>query len=72
MIDNEVEKEEAQQYLLLWKKFLLRRLQGEGFEVKMLDEEWRYREAHLDGILCQFDSMALTLAVNIKFNYEIE
>jgi len=35
--DNVIEKEEAQRYLQLWKKFFLRKLQSELIEFKIID-----------------------------------
>jgi hypothetical protein len=69
---SEEEKEEAKKYLELWKKFLLRRLSRDSFNVMVVDEQWGIREAYLDGSLAQNENMYLKLCLESDFNYELK
>lgn len=66
------EKEEAQQYLRSWKKFHLRRLATACYEIKLIDEQWVHREAHIVSSLTQRASMALKIEVEADFYYDLE
>lgn len=66
---NEDEREEAKTYLESWKKFLLRRLKRDSFHLKLLDEVWGERPAHLDGCLNFEHLMFLKLAVMADWDY---
>jgi len=69
--NDEEEKKEAKKYLESWKKFLLRRLKRDSFDVMIVDEQWGIREAHLSGMLAQNESMYLKLCLESEFNYEL-
>lgn len=69
---DEEEKQEAKQYLLLWKKFFLRSLQKDCYDVKIIEEIWSERPANLSGMLCQRATLVLKLCVQADFYYELD
>jgi hypothetical protein len=68
---KEHEAEEAKKYLELWKKFLVRRLKRDSYDVKIIDEQWVERPPEYSGCLCNTFSMALKLAVEADWHYEL-
>ena len=78
MIDNkyfgeiaeftEDEREEAKQYLELWKKFLLRKLSRDSYNVVVKDEQWGERTV---GYLAQTNIMYLKLYIEADWHYEL-
>ena len=68
----EEEREEANLYLKLWKKYLLRKLNRDSYNIELIEEEYKEHPAHFEGPLCQRSKMYLRLAVKAKFNYEIQ
>jgi len=70
--DDVYEKDEAKQYLISWKKFLMRRFESDGCEAVIISEEWVHRDACLDGALCPFDRMGLKLEIDMNFKYELK
>ena len=68
---SEEEREEAKQYLLLWKKYLLRRLKRDTYNLKVIEEDWGERPPYLDGSLAQQSTMYLKLYIHADWNYEL-
>jgi len=69
---EEHEEEEAKQYLESWKKFLLRRLTRDSYDVKVIDETWVQRPPEYSGCLSHTYSMALKLALEAVWHYELK
>lgn len=65
------EKEEARQYLESWKKFLIRKLTKDSYDVKIVDEQWYERGPEFSGMLCQRSSMALKIYIEADWHYEL-
>jgi hypothetical protein len=66
------DKAEAIQYLKSWKKFLLLKLKNSCYEVNLIDEQWVPRESHTIGALVEREGMALKIAVEANFYYELD
>lgn len=69
---QQIEKDEARSYLNSWKKFLIRRLSRDCYDVKIIDEQWGEVPAQFLGVLCQNNSMYLKLIVEFDWKYEEE
>lgn len=69
---DENEKAEAKQYLLLWKKFFIRKLQKDSYRVEVVDEQWVEREPMYIGALAQRGSLSLKICVEGKYFYDLE
>lgn len=69
---DDVEKEEAKQYLLCWKKNLLNKLQRDSFHCEIKDEQWGERPAHLDGCMNQKSYMYLKICLEAVWDYELK
>ena len=65
------EEHEARSYLISWKKFLMRRLSHDSFSAEIVDEQWIYRDAYLNGCMNEMKIMSLKLALNGTWNYEL-
>ncbi len=63
------EEEEAKNYLELWKKFLCRRLVGDSFSIKVVDEQWGDRPF---GCLSQRNCMCLKIVLESDWKYELK
>lgn len=70
--DPEKEKEEAEQYLKSWKKFFLRKLQKPCYGINIIDEQWIHRDPYITGALAQKATMALKIAIEADFYYDLE
>lgn len=70
--DDAEEKKEAENYLNLWKKFILKRLSKDCYNVNLIDEQWVYRDALYSGSLALNATMALKLYVRADFHYQLE
>jgi hypothetical protein len=62
------EEKEAKEYLELWKKFLIRRLQRDSFSVNIVDEQWGNRP---DNCLALRNCMYLKLCLEGVWKYEL-
>jgi len=71
MEGDDLEKQEAKQYLEYWKKFLLKRLTYDSCEPILIDEQWITRDAYLSGCLSQHATLALKLYIDVHFKYEL-
>ncbi len=67
--ETEEEKKEAEQYLLLWKKFYLRRL---GKNVKHLEDHFIDRKPWEVGVLSRYGTLAIKMCVTDPLNREYE
>lgn len=65
------EKDEAVQYLESWKKFLVRKLNRECMTVKVIDESFVEKDTAFDGPFSEYCSVALKLAIEIEFKFEV-
>lgn len=63
------EEEKAKTYLESWKTFLLRRLDGDSFSVKVIDEQWGDRPF---GFLAQRNCMYLKIVLEAEWKYELK
>ncbi len=67
---EEHEKDEARSYLNSWKKYLLRRLKRDSYEVKILDEQWGEIPAHFMGALAARSCLYLKIIIEFEWSYE--
>lgn len=67
---EENEKDEARSYLNSWKKYLLRRLKRDSYDVKVIEEQWGEIPAHFIGVLCQRSSLYLKIIIEFEWHYE--
>lgn len=63
----ESEREEIRSYLHMWKKYLIRRLSRDSYNVKIIDEQWGEKPA---GTLMQQIDMYLKIIVEFEWKYE--
>ena len=68
---QENEKDEAKQYLLLWKKFFVMKLKRKYSEVAILDESFIERDPMCNGILAQEWTIVLKLYVSLEHGHEL-
>jgi len=68
---NESQKKEAEIYLKFWKKNLLKKLNRDCYDVKLIDEKWGEIPAHLSGCLEQFSRIYLKIYIEADFHYEL-
>ena len=68
---HECEREEAKSYLESWKKFILRKLQRDSYDLKIIDEQYGERPAEYDGALNQMPTMCLKLCLEANWHYEL-
>jgi hypothetical protein len=66
-ITSEDEKEEARSYLHMWKKYLIRRLSRDSYDVKIIDVQWGERPS---GSLMQLTDMYLKILVEFEWKYD--
>ena len=69
---NEKEEEEAKTYLQYWKNNLLQKLQKDTCSAELIEESYHVREPYLSGVFCQRHTLALKIAVKIKFVFSID
>lgn len=69
---NENEKDEARSYLNSWKKFLLRRLHRDSYNVRIIEEQWGEVPAHFMGALCLQSKLYLKLFIELEWKYTDE
>jgi hypothetical protein len=69
--DDKEQEKEVKLYLELWKKYLIQKLSNECYSVKLIDEQWITRDPLYSGILCNKVTLALKLAVEIEFKFEV-
>lgn len=69
---DEEEKKEAELFLNLWKKFLIKRLQRDSFDVKLIDEQWIHRDAIYDSALCRNETLALKICLELELKGDLE
>lgn len=72
VVGEEGEKEEAKQYLLSWKKFFLRKLMRDSYEIRVIDEQWVERPPEYVGMLAIRGTLALKICVEGKYFYDLE
>lgn len=65
------EKEEVKTYLESWKKFLVRKLQRDSYNVKIIDEQWIERGPEYDTAFKQMSFMGLKLCIEADWHYEL-
>jgi hypothetical protein len=65
---NEID--EARSYLNIWKKYLLRRLNRDSYDVKVIDEEWGEIHARFVSMLAQRSSLYLKIIVEFEWHFE--
>lgn len=68
---KEEEREEAKCYLNSWKKFLLRKLIKDSYDVKIINEQWGENPAYLNGMMNQMPLMYLKLFIEADWHYEL-
>lgn len=66
------EKDEAKAYLLLWKKFFMRRLKKDLQTFTIIDESWIEREPYLKGPFSLYATLALKICVESDYFYDLE
>jgi hypothetical protein len=69
LIRDEREKDEARSYLNSWKKYLLRRLQRDTYDVKIIDEQFGEIPATMMSALAQYSSMYLKIIIEFEWRY---
>lgn len=69
-IFTELERDEARSYLNSWKKYLLRRLNRDCYNLKIIDEQWGEIPAHFSGVLCQTTTLYLKIIIEFEWNYD--
>ena len=69
---EENEREEARSYLNSWKKYLLRRLRRDTYNVKIIDEQWGETPAHFISILAQRPALYLKIIIEFEWSYTNE
>jgi hypothetical protein len=69
---HEDEKEEAKQYLLLWKKYFIRNLSDFVTGVTFIDEEWIERNDFYSSPIHPMIRISLKLCIEAKYKYELE
>lgn len=65
------ERDEAKQYLESWKKFLLRRLKKDSYDVVVKDEIWGEIPGHFRGCIAPRNIMYLKLYIQADWHYEL-
>lgn len=68
--DDRHERDEARSYLNSWKKFLIRRLNRDSYQVKVIDEQWGEIPAHHVSALAVSPVLYLKLIVEFEWHYE--
>ena len=71
-IIDDNERDEARSYLNYWKKYLLRRLGNECYNVKVLEEHWGEIPPHFMGSLAQRSKIYLKLVIEYEWKYTDE
>lgn len=66
------EKEEASSYLNSWKKFLLRRLERDSYNVKIIDEQWGEIPSYHISTLAQKSALYLKIIIQFDWYYSDE
>lgn len=66
-LQNENERDEIKSYLYMWKKYLIRRLSRETYDVKILDEQWGEKPS---GSLMQSIDIYLKIIVEFEWKYD--
>jgi hypothetical protein len=69
---DEKEEKEAELYLQLWKRFLLRRLSRDAYNVSVVDEQIIRRPAIYSGTLAQNAAISMKLCIAAHWNYELD
>lgn len=64
---SESEREEIRSYLHMWKKYLIRRLSRESYDVKIIEEQWGEKPA---GTLMNQIDMYLKIIVEFEWRYD--
>lgn len=65
--DNE--KDEARSYLNSWKKFLIRSLQRDSYDVRIIDEQWGEIPGHMMSSLSQRSSLYLKIVIEFDWHF---
>lgn len=68
-IINENERDEGISYINYWKKYLLRRLNNECYDVKVIEEHWGEIPPHFFGALAQRSKIYLKMIVEFNWKY---
>lgn|SRR6185295_5542562 len=66
-IRDENEKDEARSYLHMWKKYLIRRLSRDSYDVKIVDEQWG--EKPIESLMVTTD-LYLKIIVEFEWKYD--
>ena len=72
LANDEKEEQDAKLYLQLWKKFFLRKLQKDAYQVKIIDEQWIERSPEVMGYLRQTKGLALKIQVVANYHNDLE
>lgn len=67
---SEEERDEARSYLTCWKKYLLRRMGRDCYQVKVIDELWGEIDPRFISALSQRSGMYLKIIIEFEWNYE--
>lgn len=68
---DEESKKEAENYLKLWKKFTLMKLERETYKAKFIDEMFVTRDPMFDRAFSGKTRLSLKIAVEIEFRFEV-
>lgn len=71
-VDNQFEKEKAENYLQTWKEQLCRKLSKEYTSAKIVDEIKIHRDACLVSFLGTVASVAIKVTVEIEFSFKCD
>lgn len=67
-IKDEKERDEARSYLHMWKKYLLRRLARDSYDVKIIDMQWGEKAS--DSMLCLTTTIYLKIIIEFEWKYD--
>ena len=68
---NEEEEKKAKEYLEYWKENTMNKLKTDVYHAELIDESFHVRGPEFSGMLLQRSSIAIKIAVRIKFRFEI-
>ncbi len=66
-IQNENERDEARSYLLMWKKYLIRRLSRDSYDVRIIHEQWGEKPS---ASLMQSKDLYLKIIIAFEWKYD--
>lgn len=68
---NEEEKEEAKQYLISWKKNVLRKLVRDSFTINVIEEQWIEKEKVYVSLINEASILSLKICIEANFHYQL-